>query len=171
MVLTRAEREEARKEALTHVLKNVFELDDDTPLSRALSKDDLLDIGLVVNFPFENIDKLTYIDNQGDERDLAMSYKVILHIFKSYFLHRRNQGNPIGDNWTGITSEDMNNYRFGPHYTFLSFPTRHDSTPHAHSPGSVHSACDESTFPRSHCRLQEKGQTRFMRSFGSQGRG
>jgi hypothetical protein len=60
MVLTRAEG----KVALTHVLKNVLKLEDDNPLFRALSKDKLLDISDVLILPFEDIEKLTYIDDQ-----------------------------------------------------------------------------------------------------------
>jgi hypothetical protein len=118
MVLTRAEG----KDALTHVIKNVFQLEDDNPLSRALSKDDLLDIADVVSLPFEHIGNLTYIDDQGDERKLVRRYTITLHLFKSYCIHRRNQGNPIGDNWTGITYEDVYDYRVGPDYRPASTP-------------------------------------------------
>ena len=116
MVLTRAER----KDALTHVIKNVLELDDDNQLSRALSKEGLLDIESVVYLPFEDIDTLIYLDDQGDERNLVRRYTFALHLLKSYFLHRQAQGNPIGDNWTGITHEDVYNYRDGPDYTLVS---------------------------------------------------
>jgi hypothetical protein len=116
MVLTRAEGEEA----LTHVLENVFELEDNTPLFRALSKDKLLDIHSVVNLPFEDIDKLTYIDDQGGERTLERFYTIILHVLKSYFIHRKAQGNPIGDKWTDITHEDITGFRVGPDYPLAS---------------------------------------------------
>jgi len=122
MVLTRAERKEALKEALTHVIKNVFELDDDTPLSRALSKEDLLDIDSVMQYPFEDIDKMTYIDDQGDEYTLPFRYTILLHVFKSYFFHRRAQGNPIRDKWTDITYENITDFRVGPDYPLANFP-------------------------------------------------
>jgi hypothetical protein len=116
MVLTRAEG----KVALTHTLKNVLKLEDDNPLFRALSKEDLLDITDVLILPFEDIEKLTYLDDQGDKRNLVRRYTFALHLLKSYFLHRQAQGNPIGDNWTGITHEDVHNYRVGPDYTLVS---------------------------------------------------
>ena len=118
MVLTRAEGEDA----LTHVLKNVFELEDDNPLFRALSKDGLLDIADVVSLPFEDIGNLTYIDDQGDERKLVRRYTSLLHAFKSYFLHRRNQGNPIGEKWTDITYETITIFRLGPDYPLVTSP-------------------------------------------------
>jgi hypothetical protein len=118
MVLTRAEL----KEALTHVLKNVFDLEDDSPLSKALSKGSLegLEIVDIVNLPFEVIDKVTYIDDQGDERTLPLHYTILLHVFKSYFLHRRAQGNPIGEKWTDITYENIMDFRVGPDYPLAS---------------------------------------------------
>jgi hypothetical protein len=112
MVLTRAEG----KDALTHFLKNVFKLEDDNPLFSALSEDKLLDIVDVINLPFDQIDKLTYIDDQRDERTLVRHYTILLHVFKSYFLHRRAQGNPIGDKWTDITYKNIADFRVGPDY-------------------------------------------------------
>jgi hypothetical protein len=61
---------------------------------------------------------LTYIDDQGDERTLVRPcYTILLRIFKSYYLHRKAQGNPtIGDKWTDITQEDISDYCVGPDY-------------------------------------------------------
>jgi hypothetical protein len=86
MVLTRAERKQARKAALAHVLTEALELDDNSPLHRALSKEDH-DIYTVINLSFEDIDKLTYIDDQGSERpleqpvlySLSPSLQILLH--------------------------------------------------------------------------------------------
>jgi hypothetical protein len=55
-----------------------------------------------------------------NKRHLVRRYTFALHLFKSYCIHRKDQGNPIGDNWTGITHEDVNDYRIGPDYTLHS---------------------------------------------------
>jgi hypothetical protein len=108
----------------------VFELvEEDNQLFRALSEYDLLDIADVVSLPFEHIGNLTYIDDQGNERKLVLGCKSLLHCFKSYYLHRRAQGNPIGDKWTDITYEDLTVFRIGPDYPLATPPTPTTLTP------------------------------------------
>jgi hypothetical protein len=121
MVLTRAERE-ARKAALAHVLTEVLALDDDSPIHKAISNGSLqgIDTYGLVNLSFEEIKELTYTDDLGDEKVLPVHYTTLLRVFKSYFIHRRNQGSPIGEKWTDITHQDITDYRVSPDYPLAS---------------------------------------------------
>jgi hypothetical protein len=71
MVLTRAER----RTALAHIVTNVFMLDNDNPLSLALTEAFLVNIYNILAMPFHDIKRLDYVDNQGNEILLPSSYQ------------------------------------------------------------------------------------------------
>jgi hypothetical protein len=106
MVLTRAERQTA----LAHVVTNVFMLDDDSPLSLALTKAFLVDIYDILAMPFHDIERLDYVDNQGNEILLPSSYQYMLQIIKHYDLYRTLDGDPIGDEWKTVTAHQYDEY-------------------------------------------------------------
>jgi hypothetical protein len=70
VVLLRAEQ----RTALTHVISNVFMLNDDNPLSLALTKAFLVDIYDILAMPFHDIELLDYVDDQGNEIMLPNGY-------------------------------------------------------------------------------------------------
>jgi hypothetical protein len=101
MVLTRAER----RTALAHVVTNVFMLDDDTLLSLALTKAFLVDIYDIRSMPFQDIEQLDYVDDQGNEILLPSGYQYMLQIIKHYDSYHTLDGDPISDEWKTVTAD------------------------------------------------------------------
>jgi hypothetical protein len=98
--------------ALKHVLRNVLQMADDSPLSKALSEGGFCDIHTVITMTDAEIKDLKYDDKNGNEVmiDRHTIWKL-LSIFIHYYMHRMSKGNPIGNDWTAITAEDYNNFR------------------------------------------------------------
>ena len=78
MVFTRADG----KLALNHVIENVFELPIDHQLPIALEQAGIIEIGDVLSMPYDDIQDLTYIDDQGDEVTVGKGDKYRLRIIK-----------------------------------------------------------------------------------------
>jgi len=131
MVLTRAER----RTALTHVISNVFMLDDESPLSLALQKAFLVDIYDVLAMPFHDIDRLEYVDDQGKVVMLPNGYRYMIRIIKHYDSYRTADGDPIGDNWKTVTADQYDEYRLSADYANVS--SLSSSSPVLPSSGTV----------------------------------
>jgi hypothetical protein len=74
MVLTCSEA----KDALAHVIKNVFKLPDNNPLSKAFAKDGITDIRDLLVMLDGEVDSLVYDDENQVETVLPRSYKFML---------------------------------------------------------------------------------------------
>ena len=111
MVFTRADG----KLALTHVIKNVFQLPINHQLPTALTQAGIVEIGDVLSVPFDDILDLTYTDNHGNEVPVGKSDTYRLRIIKYYHHHRSSAGNPIED-WLTLTQEEYHVYRVSKDY-------------------------------------------------------
>jgi hypothetical protein len=70
---------------LAHVVTNIFMLDDtNNPLSLSLTKAFLVDIYNILAMPFHDIERLDYVDDQGNEILLPSGYQYMLQIIKHY---------------------------------------------------------------------------------------
>jgi len=126
MVLTRTER----RTALAHVVTNVFMLDDaDNPLSLALTKAFLMDIYDILVMPFHDIERLDYVDAQGNEILLPSGYQYMLRIIKHYDSYRTADGDPIGDAWTTVTADQYDDYRLSADYAGVAVTTQYARMP------------------------------------------
>ena len=112
MVFSRA----AGKAALVHVLKQVFDLDDDDPLSKSLAEQHLTDIRDLMSYSFEQVQDFTFKDDTGASTPVPTHRLNLFRILQEYIVHRQTQGDPIGDDWTSITQEPVS-------YTHLTLPT------------------------------------------------
>jgi hypothetical protein len=69
----------------------------------------------VCNNTFEAIDALTYTDEDGEVIQIGVGimspFRFPLRVFKRYHLFRIDQGDLIGDDWTGITAQDCDDFR------------------------------------------------------------
>ena len=105
------ESEEGR-DALIHVLTNVFQVPDDHPLSLSLKEHSIHDIQAIVDASEADIYALTYKDSQGsDVVDLPMNHKYMILLLKSY--HRQAcsaWGNHIGNDWKSLTVRDFDDF-------------------------------------------------------------
>jgi hypothetical protein len=114
MVLTRQDA----KAAFHHVVDNVLERGNGTPLKSALQHDGIEDIFALVTIDDADIDGLTCEDssNAGTRIPINKGDKNLIRIFRDYMVYRNNNGNPINDNWTGILQADFDAFRVDPTY-------------------------------------------------------
>jgi hypothetical protein len=105
---------------------------DDEPLYNALETWGYNDIYQLLTMSYDDINALTYPDASGNDIPLPFYSKVQIRILKAYHLHRDEQGDPIGDAWTSITTEEFNEFHVGPVYNLMTMsmkPVSSCSTP------------------------------------------
>ena len=106
MVLTCTEG----RNALTHVLTNVFDIGTDHPLALALENHGYHDINDIMGMSFEDIKALTYEDDQGQEMDLPRVHQFPINILQRYQDCCSAWGRPICGDWESITAQDFNDF-------------------------------------------------------------
>ena len=116
MALTRAKA----KDAFDCVVNVVFQVPKEGPLYKALVKSGDNDVMSMITLRDSDIDSLTY-DKSDVEKDIPLTRvdKYLLYIFQDYLLHCHSVGNPIGQDWLSISTEDFKGYQFG-HYLTIS---------------------------------------------------
>ena len=110
MVFTRADG----KLALNHIIENVFELPIDHQLPIALEQAGIIKIRDVLSMPYNDIQDLMNIDDQGEEVTVGKGDKYRLRIIK-YYHHRISVGDPIED-WLTLTREEYHAYHVSKDY-------------------------------------------------------
>jgi hypothetical protein len=105
---------EQGKNALTHLVSIVFQLGTDNPSSKAIDKDGVIIADDILALSENEIESLTYNDDQGIETTLPRSFKMQIWIFQQYYDHRDNEGNAIGNSWTTITAQEFGDFRISP---------------------------------------------------------
>jgi hypothetical protein len=106
------ESEEGR-DTLIHVLTNVFQVQDDHPLSLSLKEHGFHDIQAIVDASKADIYALTYKDCQGSNVvDLpAMNHKYMILLLKSYHWQACSAwGNHIGNDWKSLTVRNFDDF-------------------------------------------------------------
>jgi hypothetical protein len=99
------ENEEGR-DTFIHVLTNVFQVQDDHPLSLSLKEHGFHGIQAIVDASRADIDALTYKDCQGSTVvDLPMNHKFMIILLKSYHQSCRAWGIP--NDWKSMTARDF----------------------------------------------------------------
>ena len=91
-------RPQARR-AFNHILDNVFERGDGSPLKSSLIADGITDIFGLVSIDNDTINNLTYVD-PVDATNIVIIQKgdkALLRIFRDYVAHCKNSGTPIDD--------------------------------------------------------------------------
>ena len=117
MTLTRPQH----KHALKHILEQM-DNDNDNPLHKALAHEHIKGIYDIIPMQEDDIQALKYpvTDQSGQMtlEDLHRVYKNKIRIIKGYFEHRRNINDPVGDNWTDITADQLRTYSFYQYYSY-----------------------------------------------------
>jgi hypothetical protein len=72
------------RDALIHVLTNVWQVQDDHPLTLSLQEHGFHDIYAILDASKEDIKALTYTDCQGNVVDLSWNHKGMIHLLRSY---------------------------------------------------------------------------------------
>ena len=103
-----------------HVMDDVLEQDDDSPLKKALIKEGFVSMASIQMMDTDTIKALTY-DKSTTEKDVdvPLFYKSLLIAIIEYIVHRETTGNPIKDAWDKVTKDDFDNFR-----TSVDFITR-----------------------------------------------
>ena len=110
MGLTRQQK----KDALKHILEQVFDLDPDSPIQRALELND-------IQFPFDLISiaeveyELLEYEEDGARITTSKGNAGLLKSFKCFVHYKNAQRDPIGDNdWTSITCDEFDQFQISP---------------------------------------------------------
>ena len=110
MTLTRSQH----KHALKHILEQM-DNDNDNPLHKALEHAHIKGIYDIIPMQEDHIQALKYpvTDPQSGQvtlKELQRVYKNQIRIIKGYFWHRDTIDDPVGDNWTDITADQLRTY-------------------------------------------------------------
>ena len=114
MVITRPQG----RVAFTHILDNVLDRNDESPLKQALIAQGIDDLFSLCTIEESTINALVY-DRNDDERRLPVvrGDQGLLRTFLAYVRHARANGNPLSESgeWGAITQLDFNTYRVNSH--------------------------------------------------------
>ena len=121
--------------SLTHVIDVVLgESASPTPLlaiKTALKENGILNIGDLMGLSKTDIEDLTYdVPNSGnnDVMFLNKGEAGLLNQFQAFVKYRRDDGDPINNNWTSITNAQFDEYRTRPEETGPLAATTHSTT-------------------------------------------
>jgi len=117
MALTRAKA----REAFDYVVNVVFQVSKEGPLYRALEKSGDTDIRDMISLRNPDIESLTY-DRSDTEKGIPLMRgdKNLLCIFQYYILYHHSIGDPIGQDFWSISTEDFEDYWLGHYLTTLA---------------------------------------------------
>ena len=105
-----------QKAAFDHVLGTVFGFSNpDRPLRKALVEYGADKITDLLTIPVARIGTLTYNDG-GTPTDVPEGDKNMIKVYKDYLKFRKKSGDPVGDNHTGVTREEFDDFRGDPEY-------------------------------------------------------
>ena len=91
MVFTRAKQ----KEALAHILDNVFGEQPDSRLRKSLDNEGVEEISELITMSLTDIDALTYLDSKNITQMAKSVDKSRVKILQAYHRFRIDQGDPI----------------------------------------------------------------------------
>ncbi|KAG7340327.1 hypothetical protein IV203_023870 [Nitzschia inconspicua] len=137
MVATKAQQ----KDALKHILENVFAEEANGPIARALSAASIQTVLDMTAMRYDDIYELNYIgDDSTTVIDLPKYKCSLILLFASYLSWLDRAGRPVEpepDGWITITHEDFSRYRITPDALFFmnngakSSPTTQPSNKHS----------------------------------------
>ncbi len=98
-----------------------FQIPKEGPLYKALVKSGDDDVMAMISLRDCDIDSLTYA-RSDTKKDIPLTRidKNLLCIFHDYILHCHSVGNPIGQDWLSISTEDLEDYWLGHYLTTLA---------------------------------------------------
>ncbi|KAG7361927.1 reverse transcriptase RNA-dependent DNA polymerase [Nitzschia inconspicua] len=110
MPLTKSQR----AQALEHILTNVFDLEANDPLRASLRDDGIVGIYDLVSMEREYVKSLTYLDEVDGTQQRTLvprgTARLII-ILKDFLRYKVAMGEPVDDDWTGITQEEFDSFR------------------------------------------------------------
>lgn len=155
-----------------HVLDNVLDRKDGTPLKSALQDDGFGDILQLINIRDADIDTLQYEDpaNKGVQLPVTKGDKALVRLFRDFVVQSNQSGNPITD-WSKLTQAEFDEFRLStPSVTHVKAPGPVASNPTKYTPAELFRRGikrDPSLFPTL---KDEKFNDNWHRSFANQAR-
>ena len=126
MVFTRNDA----KLAFTHVLDTIFERPDGSSFKSSLINNGIDDIFNLITIDDTTINGLEYEDpdpnNKGTYHAVKKGDKSLIRCFIHYVVHCKNEGKPIGENWTNITTSDFDQFCCDPKYLATKLSSSND---------------------------------------------
>lgn len=131
MVVTRAEA----KVAFDHILDNVLGRYGSSGLKEALVRDGFDDLFSLLTITDEDIEGLVYPDPEDETKLISVrkSDMASVRLWREFVVYQRSIGDPIDDQWNGVTQAQFDSFRVSPYILSRFSP----STPTA--PGSIRS--------------------------------
>eukprot|EP00977_Amphora_coffeiformis_P026434 scaffold26293_cov99-Amphora_coffeaeformis.AAC.1 len=89
-------------------------MSDDSPLVKALKDYGVCNLSDFLSLSAQDIEDLTHeVEDEGSKSRIPIpkGNRRIVTVFFDFIKFREHQGNPIGDNWTGISSEEFDGFR------------------------------------------------------------
>ena len=97
--------------ALDHVLGTVLGFsDEDHPMCKAFDEEGICTIFDLMTMSMEQVDKLAFTFGTR-KAPVPKKMRNKVKIFKDYWLFRFQNGNPVGDNFLGITEENLSEFQ------------------------------------------------------------
>ena len=98
--------------AMKHILLEVFDLDEDSPVHQALNYHGIDSLQAMCSLEIYEIYKLTYSVDEGSHTTLPSGYIGLLRSFKGFIAHQATIGKEIkDDDWASISPDDFDRYR------------------------------------------------------------
>ena len=125
MTLTRTQGENALK----HVVITVLNQPIDGPLMLSLTNALIDHISDLTSINANDIEDLKYPTSDGTLSKIGPGHRGMLRCFCAFVRYRYAQSLPIGDDWTGITQEEFDEFRTSSHYDGTMFGISSVSNP------------------------------------------
>jgi hypothetical protein len=100
----------AEKMALSRVLGEVCNLEDDSNIHKACEHESILNMNALIGFTALEIEDINYMDGTVHTK-LNKGHKGIIYALQSMAIYCRSINDAIPEDWNGITREDFNEYR------------------------------------------------------------
>ncbi len=99
------------KDIIKHILENVFDLQADSELHKALSQNSLFNVASFLAFDDKDYDTLEYEKN-NQRTTIKKGIAGLAKSFKAYVAYRNAIGQPFeDDNWLQITQTEFDNFK------------------------------------------------------------
>jgi hypothetical protein len=103
--------------ALAYVIEHVLDFNTNH-VTKAFAQNGITNIWDILGMTYDDIETLTYEDDQGATVDITKGDKGKVRCLKCYNLHMEQEGNKIvGDAWNQVTADEFNGYRISALYT------------------------------------------------------
>ena len=106
-----------RKDFQLHVFKDIFCLEDDSPLHQACEYEHIGDMEVLLTLLSAEIDDLTYLDDTTKaEKVIAKGDRGLVYALQAFHFQQTADGNNIDAGWTNVTQEEFDEFRVSPGY-------------------------------------------------------